>query len=174
MTGASDDRLFTPRFFVMCGFSFTVFLSALQLLPTAPFHIHDLGGSTAASGLFLGLLTYSSAFSAPVTGALADRFGRTRQLLVCSLAIAGFSVLYAIAPTVPLLLVLVPLHGIVWSGLLSASAAYMTSMLPPVATRRGHRILGTLVGDRARASRRRSGSGSTNSAGSGSACSRRC
>ena len=32
----------------MCGFSFTVFLSALQLLPTAPFHIHDLGGSTAA------------------------------------------------------------------------------------------------------------------------------
>ena len=122
VTGAPDDRLFTPRFFVMCGFSFTVFLSALQLLPTAPFHIHDLGGSTAASGLFLGLLTYSSAFSAPVTGALADRFGRTRQLLVCSLAIAGFSVLYAVAPTVPLLLVLVPLHGIVWSGLLSASA----------------------------------------------------
>ena len=63
MTDAPTDRLFTPRFFVMCGFSFTVFLSALQLLPTAPFHIHDLGGSTAASGLFLGLLTYFSAFS---------------------------------------------------------------------------------------------------------------
>jgi MFS family permease len=131
MTDAPTDRLFTPRFFVMCGFSFTVFLSALQLLPTAPFHIHDLGGSTAASGLFLGLLTYFSAFSAPITGSLADRLGRTRLLLVCSLAIAGFSVLYAIAPTVPLLLVLVPLHGIVWSGLLAASAAYMTSMLPP-------------------------------------------
>jgi MFS family permease len=130
VTLADDDRLFTPRFFLMCGFSFTVFLSALQLLPTAPFHIHDLGGSTAAAGLFLGLLTYSSAFSAPITGALADRFGRTRQLLVCSLAIAGFSVLYAIAPTVPLLLVLVPLHGIVWSGLLSASGAYMANMLP--------------------------------------------
>jgi MFS family permease len=130
VTLADDDRLFTPRFFLMCGFSFTVFLSALQLLPTAPFHIHDLGGSTAAAGLFLGLLTYSSAFSAPITGALADRFGRTRQLLVCSLAIAGFSVLYAIAPTVPLLLVLVPLHGIVWSGLLSASGAYIANMLP--------------------------------------------
>jgi MFS family permease len=134
----STDRLFTPRFFLMCGFSFTVFLSALQLLPTAPFHIHDLGGSTAASGLFLGLLTYSSAFSAPITGALADRFGRTRQLLVCSIAIAGFSVLYAIAPTVPLLLVLVPFHGIVWSGLLSASAAYMANMLP--ASRRAEGI----------------------------------
>jgi MFS family permease len=32
---------------------------------------------------------------------------------------------------VPVLLVFVPLHGIVWSGLLSASAAYMTSLLPP-------------------------------------------
>jgi len=50
----------------MCGFSFTVFLSAFQLLPTAPFHIIDLGGSTFASGLFLGFLTYSSSFSAPL------------------------------------------------------------------------------------------------------------
>jgi hypothetical protein len=56
------DRLFTPRFFLMCGFTFTVFLSVFQLLPTAPFHILALGGSTLASGLYLGLLTYSSAF----------------------------------------------------------------------------------------------------------------
>ena len=125
------DRLFTPRFFVMCGFSFTVFLSAFQLLPTAPFHIRDLGGSSVQSGLFLGLLTYASAFSAPLTGTLADRFGRRRQLIVCSLAIAGFSTVYAFAPNVPLLLLLVPVHGIVWSGVLSASAAYLTSILPP-------------------------------------------
>jgi hypothetical protein len=45
MIDSLSERLFTPRFFVMCGFSFTVFLSAFQLLPTAPFHILDLGGS---------------------------------------------------------------------------------------------------------------------------------
>ena len=73
-----SDRLFSPRFFVMCGFTFTVFLSAFQLLPTAPFHIHDLGGSTFASGLFLGFLTYASAFSAPLTGAISDRIGVDR------------------------------------------------------------------------------------------------
>jgi len=125
-----NDRLFTPRFFVMCGFSFTVFLSAFQLLPTAPFHIRELGGSGFASGLFLGLLTYASAFSAPVTGMLADHFGRRRQLILCSLLIAGFSAVYAVAPSVLLLLLLVPLHGIAWSGVLSASAAYLTSILP--------------------------------------------
>src|SRR5437660_9798264 len=98
MIATDDRRLFTPRFFVMCGFTFTVFLSAFQLLPTAPFRIRDLGGSTFASGLFLGFLTYASAWSAPVTGAIADRIGRRRTLLVasavislCSVACAGLT-----------------------------------------------------------------------------------
>jgi MFS family permease len=125
-----SDRLFTPRFFVMCGFSFTVFLSAFQLFPTAPFHILDLGGSTFASGLFLGFLTYSSALSAPVTGAYADRVGPRRVLIVSSIALVGFSMVYAVITDVRVLLALVLVHGVFWSGLLSASAAYMTNLLP--------------------------------------------
>ncbi|MEO7274838.1 MAG: MFS transporter [Vicinamibacterales bacterium] len=127
---AASARLFTPRFFVMCGFTFTVFLSAFQLLPTAPFHILDLGGSTFASGLFLGFLTYSSAFSAPLTGAFVDRVGQLRVLLISSLALVAFSLVYAVVTSVPLLLGLVLIHGVFWSGLMSASAAYMTNMLP--------------------------------------------
>src|SRR3954453_22562352 len=127
---SAPHRLFTPTFFVMCGFTFTVFLSAFQLLPTAPFHIRDLGGSTFASGLFLGFLTYSSAFSAPLTGAFVDRAGQRRVLLTSSLALAGFSLAYAVITSVPLLLGLVLVHGVFWSGLLSASAAYLTNMLP--------------------------------------------
>ncbi len=126
----SSDRLFTPHFFVMCGFTFTVFLSAFQLLPTAPFHILDMGGSTFASGLFLGFLTYSSAFSAPLTGAIADRYGRRRILITSSLALSAFSLCYAVIPSYRIILALVIVHGIFWSGLLSASAAHMTGMLP--------------------------------------------
>jgi MFS family permease len=114
----------------MCGFTFTVFLSVFQLLPTAPFHILALGGSTLASGLYLGLLTYSSAFSAPLTGALADRWGSRRILLTSSLTIAAFSIAYAILPGYRIMLGLTLIHGVFWSGLLSASAAYLTSMLP--------------------------------------------
>ncbi len=124
------DRLFTPRFLVMCLFSFTVFLSVFQLLPTAPFHIIDLGGSTFASGMFLGLLTYSSAFSAPLTGAFADRVGQRRVLITSSAAITCFSLLYGVIADYRWMLALVVVHGIFWSGLLSASAAYMTNMLP--------------------------------------------
>ena len=114
----------------MCGFSFTVFLSAFQLLPTAPYHIRDLGGSTFAAGLFLGFLTYASAFSAPLTGAYADHIGQRRVLIISSVALVFFSLAYAVVSDVRLILALVLAHGVFWSGLLSASASYMTHILP--------------------------------------------
>jgi MFS family permease len=131
-------RLFTPRFFLMCGFTVTVFLSVFQLIPVAPFHLRDLGGGALASGLFLGFLTFASAWSAPFTGALADRVGRRRTLVVVSLGLAGFSASYAFIDSVRLLLALVLLHGIIWSALLAASAAYLTGVLP--ASRRAEGI----------------------------------
>jgi len=123
-------RLFTPRFFVMCAYSFTVFLSVFQLLPTAPYHVLELGGTTADAGLFLGCLTYSSAFSAPITGHVGDRFGQRRVLMVVSVMSAVFSVGYALITNIPLLLTAVVLYGLFWSALLSASGAYMTSTIP--------------------------------------------
>lgn len=114
----------------MCGFTFTVFLSAFQLLPVAPYRILALGGSAAVAGLFLGFLTYASAASAPLTGTLADRIGSRRVLVSCSLAITLFSLVYAALPSYGLMLVLVIVHGVFWSGLLSASAAYVASLVP--------------------------------------------
>ncbi len=122
--------LFTPRFFLMCAFSFTVFLSAFQLLPVAPYRILALGGTAAVAGLFLGFLTYSSAAAAPLTGALADRFGPRRLLITGSVAIMFFALVYAVLPSYALMLVLVVVHGVFWSGLLSSSATYVTSLVP--------------------------------------------
>jgi MFS family permease len=134
----ATDRLFTPRFFLMCGFSFTVFLSAFQLLPTAPYRILDLGGTASVAGLFLGFLTYSSAFSAPLTGALVDRIGPRRVLIVASLVITAFSLTYAVLPNYWSMLALVIVHGLFWSGLLTASGTYVTTVIP--ASRRAEGI----------------------------------
>jgi MFS family permease len=126
----TTDRLFTARFFLMCSFTVTVFLSVFQLIPVSPFHLRDLGGGPLASGLFLGFLTFASAWSAPFTGAFADRVGRRRTLVLASLGLAAFSAAYAFIGNHRVLLALVLIHGIVWSSLLSASAACMTSVLP--------------------------------------------
>jgi len=125
-----SDRLFTPRFFIMCAYSFTVFVSVFQLLPTAPYHIIDLGGTTASAGLFLGSLTYSSALSAPLTGTVGDRVGQRRVLITVSLILALFSASYAFITDITLLLAVVFVHGLFWSALLSASGAYMTGAIP--------------------------------------------
>ena len=135
---SSSDRLVSPRFLMMCGFSFTVFLSAFQLLPTAPFRIVDLGGSRFTAGLFLGFLTYASACSAPLTGALADRIGRRRTLIAASLVIAVMALGYGVTSSYRVMLALVLAHGVFWSGLLSASSAYTMDLIPP--TRRAEGI----------------------------------
>lgn len=114
----------------MCSYSFTVFMSAFQLLPVAPFHILSLGGTGSEAGLFLGFLTYASAASAPFTGAMGDRLGKRKILIVASLVITVFSLLYAIAPSYQIILALVLIHGVFWSGLLSSSSAYILDIVP--------------------------------------------
>jgi len=125
-----SDRLLTPRFLIMCAYSFTVFVSVFQLLPTAPYHVIDLGGGTVAAGLFLGFLTYASAISAPFTGAIGDRIGQRRVLIVVSLILAAFTASYAVIQNYRVMLAVVIVHGVFWSALLAASGAYMTSSLP--------------------------------------------
>ncbi|MGH9461601.1 MAG: MFS transporter [Vicinamibacteria bacterium] len=124
------DRLFTQRFFVMCGFTFTVFVSGFMLFPSAPFHVLDFGGTKFTAGLFLGFFTYASAWSAPFTGALADRLGKRRMLVIASASLIGVCFLYAASPNYVLLLTVAPFHGLFWSALMTASAAYLVDHIP--------------------------------------------
>jgi predicted MFS family arabinose efflux permease len=43
-----------------------------------------------------------------------------------------FSAMYAVAPSYHVMLAVVVAHGVFWSGLLSASGAYVTDVVPPV------------------------------------------
>jgi len=122
--------LFTTRFFIMFGYTFTVFASVFQLLPVAPYRMLALGGSTAVAGLFHGFLTFSSALSGPVTGVMSDRIGHRPMLIGVSLVLACFAVSYAFITDYRILLAVVVVHGVVWSGLLAASGAYMTLAIP--------------------------------------------
>jgi MFS family permease len=114
----------------MCGFTFAVFFSVFELVPTAAFRIRDLGGGPVASGLFTGCLTFASAVSAPITGAYADRIGRRKTLVVSSTAVCVLTLGYAATTSYIVMLALVIIHGLFWSGLMSASGAYLTGLVP--------------------------------------------
>ena len=87
----NPEPLLTAPFLRLCAFSFITFLAAFQLFPVVPFRILELGGSRATAGLFLAVYTWTSALSAPLTGALADRIGRRRTLLLSGSAFVLFS-----------------------------------------------------------------------------------
>lgn len=125
-----SERLFTARFFIMFGYTFTVFTSLFQLLPVAPYRVIALGGSTAVAGLFHGFLTFSSAASGPVTGVMADRVGHRPVLISVSILLAVFTLSYGFITNYHVLLAIVLVHGCAWSALLAASGAYMTATIP--------------------------------------------
>ena len=123
------EPLLTGPFVTMWAFSFSVFVSLFMLLPVVPFQVLAEGGTETQAGLFMGLLTYSSGLSALFTGALSDHIGRRKQLIICAFAITTCVLLYGVLPNLPRL-VFVTLHGIFWSGLLLASSAHVTSVIP--------------------------------------------
>jgi MFS family permease len=131
MSRAGRDPLLTAPFLRLWAFAFITFLSAFQLFPTIPYRILALGGTRTEAGWFLAVYTYASAFSAPLTGAIADHIGRKKVLVVASSVFVVFSLLYGVIPTLPLLLIVGCIHGVLWSGILASSAALMTELIPP-------------------------------------------
>src|SRR5437773_1482416 len=127
---SAREPLFTLRFAMLWAYAFITFFSAFQLLPAIPLHIRELGGSKAEAGWFLTVYTLCSAFSAPVTGTIADHVGRRRLLLVASVLFVGFSLAYGMIEHLPLLLVVGAIHGSVWSGILASASAIMSEFIP--------------------------------------------
>ena len=126
----SREPLFTARCLRLWSFGFFTFFTLFQLLPTIPFRIVALGGTKAEAGLFLAIYTYACALSAPITGALADHFGRRRMLISAAFTFVAFSLIYTFVDRLSLLLTVAVVHGVAWSTILSSSAALMTEIIP--------------------------------------------
>jgi len=127
---ARSESIFTSEFLRMWVFGFITFLSAFQLFPAIPFHILDLGGDRATAGWFLATYTYASAFAAPITGSISDRFGRKRILMLAAFSFIFLSLLYGTITNIAILLFFAMLHGAIWSGILASSAAMMSDIVP--------------------------------------------
>ncbi len=131
---AAPPRLFTRAFVLLSVFYFAVFLAGYQLFPIVPLHLRSLGADLAESGRFMGAFTLGSAVGALFTGPLGDRLGQRRVLRIASLLMVAFFAIYAGIDKPEhrwLFYALAPLHGLVWSGLRTATLAKAGSMLAP-------------------------------------------
>lgn len=124
-------RLWTRGFLLVWALTFLTFFAAFQLFPTVPLRLRELGASLGESGRFMSLFTAGSATGALLTGPLGDRIGHRRMVVACALLYAGFLSAYAVLPSRWGFYLLAFPHGIVWSGLLTATMASLGEVLPP-------------------------------------------
>jgi len=132
MTALSDPRprLLTRQFALVWALTFITFFAAFQLFPTVPLRLRELGASLAESGRFMTLFTLGSALGALFTGHLGDRVGHRRLVVASAVLYAGFLGAYALLPNRWGFYLLAFPHGIVWSGLLTATMASLAHVLP--------------------------------------------
>ncbi len=132
MTALSNPkpRLLTRTFVLVWTLTFVTFFAAFQLFPTVPLRLRELGASLAESGRFMSLFTAGSALGALVTGPLGDRVGHRRLVVACAGLFGLFLGAYALLTTRWGFYVLAFPHGIVWSGLLTATMASLAHVLP--------------------------------------------
>jgi MFS family permease len=140
--GNGTEKLFSRDFILLSALTFLTFFAAFQLFPTAPLRLLTLGASVAESGRFLAAFTAGSSLGALVTGPLGDRIGQRRMVVGCALGFALFMGAYGAATTRWPFYALAFPHGVVWSGLLTATMASLGRTLPPSRRADGMSIYG--------------------------------
>ncbi len=124
------DILKSRSFLILWGFFFFIFAAGYQIFPVLPLRLRELGATLAESGRFMAAFTVGSGLGALFTGPLGDRLGQRRVLRGASLFCAACFGVYALMPGRWGFYALAPLHGLLWSGLRTASMAEVGGLLP--------------------------------------------
>ncbi len=123
------DVLGSRPFLILWGFYFFIFAAGYQLFPVLPLRLRELGATLAESGRFMAAFTVGSGLGALFTGPLGDRLGQRRVLRGASLFCAACFGAYGLMPGRWGFYALAPLHGLLWSGLRTASMAKVGGLL---------------------------------------------
>lgn len=133
---AEDDSnpAWRQNLFVCFAGSFTTIVAMTLLLPYLPLYVHELGVNEPAaivqwSGIAYGATFFTAALTAPLWGALGDRYGRKSMLIRASLGMAVAMSLIGLAQNVWQLVGLRLLTGLL-GGYASGSTVLVAAQTP--------------------------------------------
>ncbi|MCB9283492.1 MAG: MFS transporter [Lewinellaceae bacterium] len=134
---ASNKRLYTVSFGLLC-LSHGLFAGSFtMILPELPAYLTSLGGAEF-KGLIIALFTLTAGLSRPFSGKLTDTVGRVPVMIFGTLVCVICSLLYPLLTTVAGFLLLRFFHGLSTGFKPTAATAYVADMAP--AERRGEAL----------------------------------
>lgn len=110
---------------------FTTFALLYGIQPMMPLFSLDFAISAAQSSLVLSVAATTLAFGLLITGPLSDAYGRKGIMIIALIATACFTLLSAITPNWPMLLISRALVGLALSGLVAIGMAYLSEEIAP-------------------------------------------
>ena len=149
ITNVADSRaaepppLFTRGLLLLCIAVFFQMFSFQMLLPVMPLYLLDIGGSEGQVGLILGITAGTAMLFRPLTGWIADRYGR-KPLLVAGNFVLSLA-LYPLARSVAPLLGVRALQGAGLSATSTAGSTMVADLAPPLRRAEAMGVYGVAV-----------------------------
>lgn len=112
---------------------FVTFSTLYDFQPLLPILAGEFSVSPATASLALSVATFALAVTLPVAGSLSEAFGRRRLMGVAVVASALLALATAVSTTVPSLVALRLLQGIVLAGVPGVAMAYLSEEVEPKA-----------------------------------------
>ncbi len=138
-------KMFRSPLFLMALTIFIDFTGFGLVIPLLPFWAERLGANSIGVGLILTTYALAQFLFTPILGALSDRYGRKRVILV-SLCVEVISfALTALAGSLPMLLIARAVGGIGASNIGSAQAV-VADVTPPEKRAAGMGVIGAAIG----------------------------
>src|SRR5579871_6486166 len=134
---AEETEIWTPKFNPWLIAVVVALAAFMEVLDTSianvalPHLAGDLGASNDESTWVLTSYLVSNAIVLPISGWLANLFGRKRFFLLCIALFTVSSLLCGIAPSLPLLILFRVIQGIGGGGLQPMAQAILADTFPP-------------------------------------------
>jgi MFS family permease len=126
-----SSRLWTKDFISVSLSNFFLFMTFYFLLVSLPvLVIQQFGSSKTEAGLMTTVFLISAIIIRPIAGFAIERIGLRKILVTALFIFLGSSLLYFVAKTMPVLLVIRFLHGIGFGMATTAAGALVANIIP--------------------------------------------
>ena len=130
MSTSQKSGLWTKPYILLSVTNFFAWLSYNMIAPVLTGYMGTLGASVSICGITGGLFAFTSLFSRPVSGVLADTKNRKHLMAGFTILMTLSLLIYSVIPSVPVILLFRGFHGVAF-GISSTASLVLVSESAP-------------------------------------------